>query len=136
MDISMPKLSGIGAMRRLKASHAESKVIFLTLRNIFSTPVRARCEIPSFRSLEVERREVPRPRKVSGLRGSKPTNHLFQIGDGARFLAFTEILSIHPASWRHFGYGSLVTITWCYRFARGSRITIAARIFQEGPTSG
>jgi DNA-binding NarL/FixJ family response regulator len=31
MDISMPKLSGIEAMRRLKASHSESKVIFLTM---------------------------------------------------------------------------------------------------------
>src|SRR5262245_29310186 len=31
MDISMPKLSGIEAMRRLKANHGESKVIFLTM---------------------------------------------------------------------------------------------------------
>jgi len=31
MDISMPKLSGIEAMRRLKANHSESKVIFLTM---------------------------------------------------------------------------------------------------------
>jgi len=33
MDISMPKLSGIEAMRRLKANYSESKVIFLTMHS-------------------------------------------------------------------------------------------------------
>ena len=77
---------------------------------------------------EVRGTKSPDENLISGLRGSKPIDGFFQVGDGARFLgdkrfirnvlalrasplASSRFRSVLPAFWRHSGHGDRLSLT-------------------------